>query len=33
MSHFKPVDRKTASQMPTSLEDWLPENRLARFIA
>jgi transposase len=32
MSRFKPVDRKTASQMPPSLEDWLPENHLARFI-
>lgn len=32
MSRFKPVDRKTACQMPPSLEDWLPDNHLARFI-
>src|SRR6266542_2781552 len=32
MARFKVVDRKSACQMPPSLEDWLPENHLARFI-
>jgi transposase len=32
MSRFRPIDRKTANQMPPSLEDWRPENHLARFI-
>jgi transposase len=32
MSNFRPIDRKTAYLLPTSLEDWLPEDHLARFI-
>jgi len=32
MSRFRPVDRKTAYLLPPSVEDWLPEDHLARFI-
>ena len=32
MSGFILVDRKTAYLMPPSLEDWLNEDHLARFI-
>lgn len=32
MSHFRPIDRKTAYLLPPSVEDWLPEDHLARFI-
>jgi transposase len=32
MSHFRSVDRQTAYLLPPSLEDWLPESHLARFI-
>jgi len=32
MSRFRPIDRKTAYLLPPSVEDWLPENHLARFI-
>ena len=32
MSNFRPTDRKTAFLMPPSLEEWLPERHLARFI-
>lgn len=32
MSNFIPVDRKTDYLFPPSVEDWLPENHLARFI-
>jgi hypothetical protein len=32
MSAFRPTDRKTAYLLPPSVEDWLPEDHLARFI-
>jgi len=32
MSRFRPVDRKTPYLLPPSVEDWLPEDHLARFI-
>jgi transposase len=32
MSYFRPIDRKTAYLLPPSVEDWLPEDHLARFI-
>ena len=32
MSPFRPIDRKTAYLLPPSVEDWLPEDHLARFI-
>lgn len=32
MSNFKPVDRQTDYLFPPSVDDWLPENHLARFI-
>ena len=32
MSRFRPADRKTSYLLPVSLEDWLPEDHLARFI-
>ena len=32
MSRFHPVDRKTPYLFPPSAEDWLPEDRLARFV-
>ena len=32
MSRFIPVDRQTSYPFPPSVEDWLPENHLARFI-
>jgi transposase len=32
MSRFRQIDRKTPYLLPPSLEDWLPEDHLARFI-
>lgn len=32
MSHFRSIDRKTAYLLPPSVEEWLPEDHLARFI-
>lgn len=32
MSRFHPVDRKTLHLLPPSVEDWLPEDHLARFV-
>ena len=32
MSRFRPIDRKTAYLLPPSVEDWLPQDHLARFI-
>lgn len=31
--HFKPLDRDTLLLLPPSLNDWLPEDHLARFVA
>ena len=33
MSHFRPCDRDTLYLLPPSLDDWLPKNHLARFVA
>lgn len=32
MSKFKPIDRDTAYVLPPSVQDWLPEEHLARFV-
>lgn len=32
MSHFRPVDRQTAFLLPPSVDEWLPERHLARFV-
>jgi transposase len=32
MSDFRPVDRATGFLMPPSVEEWLPERHLARFV-
>ncbi|WP_173862554.1 hypothetical protein [Pusillimonas sp. T2] len=32
MSRFRPVDRQTGYLLPPSVDDWLPEGHLARFI-
>ena len=32
MSNFRPTDRKTGFLMPPSVDEWLPERHLARFI-
>jgi transposase len=32
MSNFRPTDRETGFLMPPSVDDWLPEHHLARFI-
>jgi transposase len=31
--HFRPLDRNTLFLLPPSLQEWLPENHLARFVA
>jgi hypothetical protein len=33
MSDFRPVDRDTGFPMPPSVDEWLPERHLARFVA
>jgi len=33
MSRFIPADRKTDFLFPPSVEDWLPEDHLSRFVA
>ncbi|CDQ09320.1 protein of unknown function [Acidithiobacillus ferrivorans] len=33
MAHFIDPDRKTCYLLPPSMEDWLPEDHLARFRA
>jgi transposase len=32
MSNFRPIDRKTGYLFPPSVDEWLPEKHLARFI-
>ena len=32
MSNFRPIDRHIAYLLPPSVEDWLPERHLARFV-
>jgi len=32
MSHFRPVDRETPFMLPPTVQDWLPERHLARFV-
>ncbi len=32
MSNFRPIDRQTAYLLPPSVDDWLPEHHLARFV-
>lgn len=32
MSNFRPIDRETRFLLPPSVDDWLPEKHLARFI-
>jgi transposase len=33
MSRFHPIDRDTALLLPLSMQDWLPEGHLARYVA
>src|SRR6202140_5205727 len=32
MSHFRAIDRETGFLLPPSIDDWLPEKHLARFV-
>ena len=32
MSNFRPVDRDTGFLMPPSVDEWLPQKHLARFV-
>ena len=32
MSNFRPVDRDTGFLLPPSVDEWLPERHLARFV-
>jgi transposase len=32
MSNFRPVDRRTAFLLPPSVDEWLPERHLARYV-
>ena len=32
MSTFRPIDRGTGYLLPPSVEEWLPERHLARFV-
>jgi transposase len=32
MSNFRPIDRDTGFLMPPSVDEWLPEKHLARFV-
>ena len=32
MSRFRPIDRQTEYLLPPSVQDWLPESHLARYV-
>jgi len=32
MSNFRPIDRDTGFLLPSSVDEWLPERHLARFV-
>ena len=32
MNHFRPIDRETGFLMPPSVDEWLPQRHLARFV-
>src|SRR5574340_1348086 len=32
MSRFRPIDRETDYLLPPSVQDWLPESHLARYV-
>lgn len=32
MSNFRPIDRATPYLLPPSVEEWLPDDHLARFV-
>ena len=32
MSNFRPIDRQTRFLLPPSVDEWLPEKHLARFV-
>ena len=32
MNHFRPIDRDTGFLTPPSVDEWLPERHLARFV-
>lgn len=32
MSRFRPIDRQTDYLLPPSIQDWLPESHLARYV-
>jgi len=32
MSNFRPVDRDTGFLLPPSVDEWLPDKHLARFV-
>ena len=32
MSNFRPIDRETGFLLPPSVDEWLPERHLARFV-
>ena len=32
MSNFRPIDRQTGFLLPPSVDEWLPEKHLGRFV-
>jgi hypothetical protein len=32
MTNFRPTDRQTGFLMPPSIDEWLPQTHLARFV-